>query len=287
MRDVLEQWATGMRASGLAASTVRRRLSVGRRWLDVVGDRWPDATPGELAAYLEGERVAPNTLAADRSALACLYRWGQLTGRVQGSPVDGVPAARKRRGVPRPAPHAVVCAACRCEDARIARACALMAYGGARCCEVSRCTCGDVDFAAGVVYLEGKGGRRRWVPMVGPMRALVGGLDGAPAGEPVFPRGDGRAGPASPERVSRVVGDWLAECSRPAPAVTAHQLRHYYAAQVHQRTGSLEVVQLALGHASISTTQVYAALGNGALAGLEDVWPAERASHGFGSAGDR
>ena len=58
-------------------------------------------------------------------------------------------------------------------------------------------------------------------------------------------------------RVSALVNDL---CRRlDLPGVTAHRLRHTYASRLYRVSGGdLIAVQRALGHASVSTTQVYA-----------------------------
>jgi integrase/recombinase XerD len=43
--------------------------------------------------------------------------------------------------------------------------------------------------------------------------------------------------------------------------VTVHSLRHRFAAELHRRTGDLQVVQAALGHRQLGTTGVYTHVG--------------------------
>jgi site-specific recombinase XerC len=49
----------------------------------------------------------------------------------------------------------------------------------------------------------------------------------------------------------------LAGIDRP---VTVHSLRHRFAVELHKRTGDLQVVQTALGHRQLGTTQVYSCM---------------------------
>jgi integrase/recombinase XerC len=44
--------------------------------------------------------------------------------------------------------------------------------------------------------------------------------------------------------------------------VTVHALRHTFATRLRERTGDLRIVQAALGHRQLTTTEVYASLSN-------------------------
>jgi len=46
-------------------------------------------------------------------------------------------------------------------------------------------------------------------------------------------------------------------------ALTVHSLRHTFAVRLQERTGDLRIVQAALGHRQLGTTEVYAAVGGG------------------------
>ena len=119
---------------------------------------------------------------------------------------------------------------------------ALMAFGGLRCGEVSRLAVGDIDLVRSVIYVVGKGGHTRWVPIVTPMRPHLYALDGASPAAPVFPRADGNPGPSRPARISQLVGECLRKVS--GRQFSAHQLRHHYAGEVLTRSGGkLELVQ--------------------------------------------
>lgn len=48
-------------------------------------------------------------------------------------------------------------------------------------------------------------------------------------------------------------------------AVTVHSLRHTFATRLRERTGDLRLVQAALGHMQIGTTEVYANVRGGGL----------------------
>ena len=47
--------------------------------------------------------------------------------------------------------------------------------------------------------------------------------------------------------------------------VSPHTLRHTFATRLYEKTGDLHLVQRALGHRQITTTEIYARVGEGAL----------------------
>jgi integrase/recombinase XerC len=65
---------------------------------------------------------------------------------------------------------------------------------------------------------------------------------------------DGRPGPNKPHQVSHICADFLHACGI---ASTLHNLRHRFATQSLKVSGNLREVQELLGHASITSTEVY------------------------------
>jgi len=108
----------------------------------------------------------------------------------------------------------------------------------------------------------GKGNKERRVPMGEPARDrlhryISGPREGWTAGRPseaVFVSRRGRR--LGREAVWRIVHRW-AEASGVAERVTPHTFRHSFATHLLEGGADLRVVQALLGHASISTTQLY------------------------------
>ncbi len=107
--------------------------------------------------------------------------------------------------------------------------------------------------------VTGKGGRERVVPVLPAVRRAVEAYIAAcpfslAAGEPLF-RG-ARGGPLSPRIVQKAVERLRSALGLEASA-TPHALRHSFATHLLGRGGDLRTIQELLGHASLSTTQIY------------------------------
>jgi integrase/recombinase XerC len=111
------------------------------------------------------------------------------------------------------------------------------------------------------VTILGKGGKSRTVPIIAPVRAAIEAyLALCPydlAGGPLFV--GARGGPLSPRIVQLAVQRLRVALGLPDSA-TPHALRHSFATHLLGRGGDLRTIQELLGHASLSTTQIYTAV---------------------------
>ncbi|MGJ0509867.1 MAG: tyrosine recombinase XerC [Methylocystis sp.] len=111
------------------------------------------------------------------------------------------------------------------------------------------------------VTIIGKGGKARTVPVIEPVRrAIEDYLARCPyelSGGPLFVGAKG--GPLSPRIVQLAVQRLRGGLGLPESA-TPHALRHSFATHLLGRGGDLRTIQELLGHASLSTTQIYTAV---------------------------
>jgi integrase/recombinase XerD len=137
-------------------------------------------------------------------------------------------------------------------------------YGtGARISEAIGLSVDDLDRAAGLVRLDGKGGKQRVVPVGSYAReALESYL--VRARPELASRGRGtpavflnaRGGALSRQSAWAILRSCAARAGLPAD-LSPHTLRHSFATHLLDGGADVRVVQELLGHASVSTTQIY------------------------------
>jgi integrase/recombinase XerC len=243
------------------------------------------------AAQLHARGLAPRSIAIALSAWRGLYRWWGRAGEVSVNPVDGVRAPKAGKPLPKAlaVDQAVALAEQRSAEADPAleardRCIVELLYGcGLRIGELvgldamaSDRAAGWIDAADGIAHVLGKGRKRRSVP-VG--RAALAAL-----AEWVALR-DAWLGPAHADqralfvsrRGTRLTASQIrARLARRAVQagvpthVHPHMLRHSFASHILQSSGDLRAVQELLGHANITTTQVYTRLDFGHLSKVYD-----------------
>lgn len=256
-----------------------------------------DATAAHVAQYLTALRTSPSDapapssgsrpggaapgppLAASSAARAVsavrgLHRFAHREGLVPVDVASRVPPPGATRRLPRALSVSQVEQLLAVADAdggpRGLRDAALLEflYGtGARVSEAVTACVDDLDLDQGAVTLHGKGGRTRVVPVGGyATRALRTWLTtGRPAlaavgrGSPALFL-NARGGPLSRQSAWTVLRRAAARVGLPSSgpeAVSPHTLRHSYATHLLDGGADVRVVQELLGHASVTTTQVY------------------------------
>jgi integrase/recombinase XerD len=212
--------------------------------------------------------LAPRTLARRRAAIAGLHAHALEAGRCRIDPTRDLDPLRVGRRLPRALPLADVerLLAQTLGETPLAlrdRALLELAYAsGLRASELVGLSLESLDLANRLVVVLGKGSKQRLVPFGGAAaRALTRYLEG---GRPALVRGRAEAAVfvnRFGRRLTRM-GFWklLAGHARTAglgTRVSPHVLRHSFATHLLAGGADLRVVQELLGHASVTTTQVY------------------------------
>lgn len=257
----IEGWQLWLRASGRPSTTITlRRYQLRRFAADVRTGPWTvtfEDLVGWLAAY---SHWSAETRRSHRAALRSFYAWGHAAARIDHSPAALLPPITPPRGKPRPTPEDALRIALAGAGAREWLMLQLAARAGLRRGEICRVHTADlVDDSDGpALRVVGKGGHIRHVPLTG---ALAAAIRHCPAG-PVFPgKIDGHL---SAHRVGDIISERL-------PGVwTAHTLRHRFATRAYAAQRDLRAVQELLGHAKITTTQIYTAVPDSALRAAVD-----------------
>jgi integrase/recombinase XerD len=112
-----------------------------------------------------------------------------------------------------------------------------------------------------MLVIRGKGGRERLVPLNTSARGAMQDYQAALveadiAGKWLFPS-FGESGHLTRQHAARELKDLALAAGLPPGRVSPHVLRHAFASHLLQNGADLRVVQTLLGHADISTTQIY------------------------------
>jgi integrase/recombinase XerC/integrase/recombinase XerD len=273
----LDAFDQDLRRRAVAAKTRRAYGSDSEQFADWASQRAlePDAVGvRELRRYLAGlsERGnAPSTVARKLAAVRGLLRVQIELGERRENPADLLSSPKRPRRLPRVLkPDEVEALLDRIPATTPLelrdRALFELAYAcGLRAEELVSLDADSIDFDSETVRVEGKGGKTRIVP-VGEhaLRAVEHYLASArPALDARHERALllSKSGQRlSTSDVRRRLRVWARRAARGTPALVhahPHALRHSYATHLLEGGADLRAIQELLGHATISTTQVY------------------------------
>jgi site-specific recombinase XerD len=264
-------------------------------WLGGIdGADWTRPPRRTLRAYLaelDGRGLARSTISSRIAALRSFYRFARRQGWVAGDPWAAIVTPRRSSRLPRvmevedverlldvipgSAGHAVGTAwqagipeALELRDRAIVE-CAYAA--GLRISEIAAARVADVDMRRGEIRVLGKGRKERMGMLGGPARDALDAYLGhgrpllAAAGEGDDALFLGTRGRGLSTRGVRKRIDLLVRRAGLPEHTTPHTLRHSFASHLLEGGADLRVVQELLGHASLSTTQVYTHVSPGRL----------------------
>jgi integrase/recombinase XerC len=234
----VRRFAAESHRKGLSARSIARRLSAVRRFLaEQVEHGWVAANVAVHVQAPKPSRRLPATLDADQVA------------RLLEISADSEIAIRDRAMLE------------------------LFYSSGLRLAELVNLDLTDLDFRDRTVTVTGKGSKSRIVPvgrlaLEATQQWLLVRRSFAPSSESaLFLSSRGRR--LSPRTVQARLRHWALEQGSPT-RVHPHMLRHSFATHLLESSGDLRAVQELLGHASISTTQVYTHLDFQHLAHIYD-----------------
>ncbi len=132
---------------------------------------------------------------------------------------------------------------------------ALMLGTGIRLGSLVGLNAGDVDLATGTIRVNGKGNVEQLVFVNGELKRLLKKYIGKrDAAHPVFLSVRGRR--IGSRQVQLRLAHWLTKAGI-TRRCTVHTLRHTFATRLYEKTGDLRLVQMALGHRQVTTTEIY------------------------------
>ncbi len=275
---LLDDFARHLRSErGRSEHTVRAYLGDVAAFLDHAGGATDlsEVTLADLRGWLgtQAHQGAARASVARRSAaIRTFFRWAARTGRVPADPSLRLAAPKRAQSLPpvlaqRDVTALLDLAAVASDDddpvhLRDRAVLELLYATGIRVGELAAVDVDDVDLGTNLVRVLGKGAKERTVPFGVPARRAL--VDWMERGRPRLVRdGSGsalflgrRGGRLDPRQVRSLVHAMMAHVPD-APDIGPHGLRHSAATHLLEGGADVRMVQELLGHASLSTTQLY------------------------------
>jgi integrase/recombinase XerD len=231
-----------------------------------------------LLASIAADGLAPATGARRLSALKRYYRFLLKEGLRADDPAASLSGPKLPRPLPKVLSEADVEALFDAADAlpgangvRARALLELLYAGGLRVTELVGLPLAAFARAERCVIIKGKGGRERLVPLTDAALEAVAAYKlvrpehlpskaaatRAKAERFLFPSQTGAAGHLTRERFAQVLKEIALAAGLDPERVSPHVLRHAFATHLLAHGADLRSVQLLLGHADVSTTQIY------------------------------
>ncbi|WP_108783787.1 tyrosine recombinase XerC [Pontivivens insulae] len=244
-----------------------------------------EVTTSEMRSWiasLRGDDLSARSAARALSAVRSFHRWLAEAEGIDATAVIATRSPKIKASLPRPlapdAAKALIAEAGQTPTdwiaARDMAVLTLLYACGLRISEALSLRQSDAPLPD-MLRITGKGGKERLVPVLPVAREAV---EQYRALHPHAPNAESplflgvRGGALNASTVQKTVANLRARLGLPATA-TPHALRHSFATHLLEAGGDLRAIQTLLGHASLSSTQVYTALDQ---ARLMDVYDAAR-----------
>ena len=270
----LEMMAAERGAAGNTLEAYGRDLADAEAWLAGRGCRLDAAGTDDLRAYLaaaEASGVAPRTAARRLSAARQFFRFLYAEGRRPDEPTAALDAPRRGRPLPKILSEAEVDALLEAardrpgpEGLRLVCLLEVLYASGLRVSELVGLPFAAVARDPRVLIVRGKGGKERMVPLTEAAMAAISAYKGVrgvflPAGATsphLFPSRS-TSGHLTRRRLGQLLDETAILAGIDPAKVSPHVLRHAFATHLLDHGADLRSVQQMLGHADISTTQIY------------------------------
>ena len=218
-----------------------------------------------FVAWRHRQGIGGRSIQRNLSAVRAFYRYLLDAGKVKTNPAEGIIAPKMPRKLPKVLDADQTCQLVEIDqkdDLAIRdRAMLELIYSsGLRLAELISLDMNDIDFGDRVLTVTGKGRKTRSVPVgrhaikavrnwLKKRQVMVNDNEQA-----LFISNRGKR--ISPRSVQARLKQWAIKQGLPSH-VHPHMLRHSFASHMLESSGDLRAVQELLGHADISTTQVY------------------------------
>ena len=277
----LEAQAAELDAAENTRLAYGRDLKACAAFLARQGSSFATASRADIEAWMvdcEAEGLAVSTRARRLSAVKQLYRFAFEEGWREDNPALRIAGPGKARKLPRTLSEAEVA---RLLDAarshgrsaadRLRNTCLmeLLYATGMRVSELVELPVAAARGDPRMLLVRGKGGKERMVPLSVPARAALAEwlaardaaedaarAKGTPASRWLFPS-TGKDGHLTRHRFHGLIKEIAVAAGVSPDAVTPHRLRHAFATHLLAHGADLRAIQTLLGHADVSTTEIY------------------------------
>ncbi|MCE5242962.1 MAG: site-specific tyrosine recombinase XerD [Syntrophobacteraceae bacterium] len=234
--------------------------------------RWEEVSRDHLLGYLEaiGGGLSARSRARRLAAIRSFFKYLERTGKLGGNPASGVRFPKLGAPLPKVLPQSEVESLLSMPDTsrplglRDKAMLELLYATGLRITELAELQLRQVHLDAGYVVVRGKGDKERLVPMgEWASDALKDYLEkgrtlfaarGAGPGPEVFLNRAGKG--LSRQGLWKIIKNYAKRAGIPRN-LTPHMLRHSFATHLLENGVDLRLLQTMLGHADVSTTQIY------------------------------
>lgn len=220
--------------------------------------------------------LAPSTAARKLSAVKQYFLFLQLENLRSDNPAHHLRGPKRGRSLPKilseddvDALFSVVEIDSTAKGIRLQCLLEILYAGGLRVSELVSLKTSQMKRRDDCIVIKGKGGKERLVPLTGAAKraitawlavrkeTLPEGLNERERAAPYLFPSRGKSGHISRERFAQMLKDVALKANLDASKVSPHVLRHAFATHLLSRGADLRSVQKLLGHADISTTQIY------------------------------
>ncbi len=241
----------------------------------------------DFLRHLHEAQVGNRSLARKIAALNSFFRYLKLTGRIGKNPLDRVKRPKFEKKLPRHFTEQEMLELLRLPDLeslyglRNRAILELLYSSGLRISELADLQLNDIDLHRGMLRVIGKGGKERLVPVGKQALAAIQGylpvrakLRTDESSERLFLTKSGKD--FDQRQLTNILSRYFLQIAR-QKGFSPHTLRHSFATHMLARGADLRAVQSMLGHANLSTTEVYTHVT------LDDVKKAYRKGHPRGN----
>lgn len=261
---VITRHLTWMEVKNLSPLTITGRRCALERLARHLNGPILYATPDDLYGWQvqRTRELKPATRRTELSNVREFYRWACREGYIDRDPTIRLEMPRAPRRLPRPIRDDKLARAMHLADPRMRAILGLAGLAGLRAKEIAGLDWSEIDLDGRepmLIVVHGKGDRSRRVPLSPLLVDILGALPHRHG--PVICRYDHLAGNITPNSVSKRASTHLRACGL---TERLHAGRHRFATAAYQGTLDLRAVQELMGHASPTTTSVYAAASSSA-----------------------